>query len=106
MEFSQELIHQVWEKARVNSDVPMTEWREDECGAWISREHYGDGDSDFGWIILNVSPGEPDVIENLRPFHHRNGYDIAMQQARCHVTADRIDLPSFEHTQEPRNRDV
>jgi hypothetical protein len=106
MEYNEELVQQVWEKARANSDVPMTQWREDECGAWIGREHYGDTDSQFGWVILNVSAGRPDSIEHLRAFHHRNSYDIANQNAKCHVTADRTDLPSFEHSPQPRNRDI
>ena len=57
MEYDEQLVQQVWEKARVNSDVEMNQWREDECGAWIAREHYGDIGSNFGWIIINVSAG-------------------------------------------------
>ncbi len=106
MEYSEQLVQQVWEKARVNSDVEMNQWREDECGAWIARQHYRDTVSNFGWTIINISAGGPDILENLRPFHHRNSYSIADQHAQCHVTADRTDLPPFEHSPEPRNRDV
>ena len=106
MEYSEQLIQQVWEKARVNSDVEMNQWREDECDAWIARQHYRDTGSNFGWTIINISAGGPDILENLRPFHHRNSYSIAGQHAQCYVTADRTDLPPFEHSPEPRNRDV
>jgi hypothetical protein len=84
----------------------MDQWREDECGAWIAREHYRDTGSNFGWMIVNVSAGGPDILENLRPLHHRNSYNIGSQYAQCHVTADRTGLPPFEHSFEPRNRDV
>jgi len=106
MEYNEQLIQQVWEKARVNTDVNMDQWREDECGAWIAREHYRDTGSNFGWMIVNVSAGGPDILENLRPLHHRNSYNIGSQYAQCHVTADRTGLPPFEHSFEPRNRDV
>jgi hypothetical protein len=106
MEYNEQLIQQVWEKARVNTDANMDQWREDECGAWIAREHYRDTGSNFGWMIVNVSAGGPDILENLRPLHHRNSYNIGSQYAQCHVTADRTGLPPFEHSFEPRNRDV
>lgn len=106
MEYSEQLVQQVWEKARANVDISADLWREDECGAWINRRHYGDTHSDFGWKIANVSAGGPDTLENLRAFHHRNPYDIAIQQAKCHVTADRTGLAAFEHTFQPRNRNV
>ena len=106
MEYSEQLIQQVWEKARANTDINADLWREDECGAWISHQHYGDTHSDFGWKIVNVSPGGPDTVENLRAFPHRNAYDISGQHPKCHVTADRTGLATFEHSPQLRNRSV
>lgn len=106
MGYSEQLIQQVWEKGRANTDISAELWREDECGAWINREHYGNTNSDFGWKIVNAAPGESDTLKNLRPFHHRNVYDLANQHAKCHVTADRTGLATFEHTFQPRNRNV
>lgn len=106
MEFSEQLIQQVWEKARGFGSTDTDMWREDECGAWISRPDYGKSDSRFGWKIVKVVPGGPDTVENLRPVHYRNDYDIAGQHAKCHVTADRSGLATFEHTFDPRNREV
>ncbi|HEX8874570.1 MAG TPA: hypothetical protein VF780_08070 [Nitrosospira sp.] len=106
MEYSEQLIQQVWEKARVTTDINADQWREDECGAWIARQHYRDTGSSFGWKIVNVSAGGPDTPENLRPFHHRNSYDTGGQRAQCHVTADRTGLPPFEHSSQLRNRSV
>ena len=54
MAFSEEMIQQVWERARVSADREPTVWREDQCGAWIRREHYGRADSEFGWKIESV----------------------------------------------------
>lgn len=106
MKYSEQLIQQVWEKGRASGDIDTGLWREDECGAWISRPDYGKTDSDFGWKIVKVAPGAPDTPENLRPFHHLNGYDVATHQAKRHVTADRTGLATFEHTFDPRNRKV
>ncbi|HUX91493.1 MAG TPA: hypothetical protein VMV48_12490 [Gallionellaceae bacterium] len=106
MEYSEELIQQVWAKGRGSGEIDTDVWREDECGAWISRMDYGRTDTDFGWQIVNVTPGAPDTLENLRPFHHHNGYDVANKKARRHVTADRTGLATFEHTSQPRNRKV
>lgn len=106
MNYSEQLIQQVWEKGRANGEIDSDLWREDECGAWINRADYGKADSDFGWKIVNVTPGAPDTPENLRPLHHDNVYDVAKHQARRHVTADRSGLATFEHTFDPRNRKV
>jgi hypothetical protein len=106
MKYGEQIIQQVWEKARASGQVDSNLWREDECGAWIRREDYGKTDSEFGWKILNVTPGAPDTPENLRPFHLINGYDLSRHHPRCHVMADRTGLPVFEHTFDPRNREV
>jgi hypothetical protein len=106
MEYSEQLIQQVWEKGRASGDINSDLWREDECGAWICRADYGKTDTDFGWKIVNVTAGAPDTPENLRPFHHRNGYDLANRQARSHVTADRTGLATFEHAFDLRNRNI
>lgn len=106
MKYGEQLIQQVWEKGRASGETNADLWREDGCGAWISRKHYGDTYSDFGWKIVNVTPGAPDELENLQPFHHRNGYDFANHQPNCHVKADRTGLATFEHTFQPRNRNI
>ena len=80
MPYSEQLIQQVWEKTRVNPDIAMDKWREDECGAWIEHERYEDRLSQFGWVIVNVSAGGLDILKNLRAFNHRNGYEIAFSR--------------------------
>ncbi len=107
MEFDGYIIQQVWEKCRATSDQDPTEWRKDECGAWVKRDHYGNEESEYGWKIANVSKGGPDELENLRPFHHANSFDIAVGRPKCHITADRsgVEQPT-QHIDEPRNRSV
>ncbi len=106
MAFSDEMIQQVWEKGRGTFDQDSSIWRQDECGAWMKREHYGNQHSDYGWKIENVSIGGPDIVQNLRPFHCQNTFDKANHRAKCHVTADRTALEASEHVKEPRNRDT
>jgi hypothetical protein len=104
MAFSEEMIQQTWEKARGMTELGPEDWRRDECGAWIRREHYGHAHSEFGWKIVNVSLGGPDVLDNLRPFHHANDFDRATRRARCMVAADQTGVPVTGHLREPRNR--
>jgi hypothetical protein len=106
MSYSRDLVQQVWEKARAYTEISPDAWREDECGAWMRREDYGRTDTEFGWRVVNVSAGGADTLENLRPFHHRNGYDVGGRRHLRHVTADRTGMAVFEHNFEPKNREV
>ena len=106
MRVDDETIARVWQHARAFTELSADLWRKDECGAWMRREHYGREDSEFGWRIVNISAGGPDAPENLRPLHHRNAYDPALQRAKCAVTADQTSLPATARVLEPRNRDA
>lgn len=106
MAFSDEIIGRVWQKARALNEFPGEIWRRDECGAWIRRDQFGLKDAEFGWKIENISAGGPDELENLRPFHHANGYDRANRRARCRITADQSGMQVMEHIREPRNREA
>ena len=104
MEFSEQIVQQVWEKGRATADQDRSIWRKDECGAWIRREHYGRTPSEFAWKIENISAGGPGTLDNLRPFNCANAYDRANGRAHCHLTADLSDVPTPESVLEPRNR--
>ena len=106
MEFDEAMVEAVWGKARATLDQNPTRWRKDQCGAWLFRDHYGSTVSDYGWKIQNVSPGGDDTLENLKPFHHRNGFDIAQGEPRCAVTADRAGLAPEQSVGHPRNAGV
>ena len=104
MEFDDETVQSVWEKGRATNDKDSTEWRKDECGAWIRRDQYGNQVSEFGWKIENVASGTPQTIENLRPFQHENSFDRATGQQHCRITADREGMLPTASIDRPRNK--
>ncbi len=94
------LVEAVWQHGRVMPEADPAQWRQDACGAWMRRGHYGH-DSDFGWKMERVAPGGAD---NLRPFHCRNAYDISTGKPHCRVSADRSNVPAEKYATPPRNR--
>ncbi len=103
MAFSDEMIQAVWEKGRVLADLDPTEWRQDQCGAWIYRNHYNNVNSEFGWQIRNVVPGGGNELDNLQPFHWNNTFDLENAQPQCRVTADRSGVAPGQRVDQPRN---
>jgi hypothetical protein len=106
MPVDESLVQAVWEKGRGMPERDTNEWRKDQCGAWLHREQYNNGNSDYGWKIENVTPGGEDILENLQPLHFKNTFDIANGQPHCRVTADRTDLAPGQHIDQPRNTGV
>jgi hypothetical protein len=106
MAYGEDLVQQVWEKARVMPDQDSAEWRQDECGAWLKRQAFDNANSEHGWTIVNTSPGGPDVVENLRPLHCGNTFDKTIAKAHCHVTADRTGVQPTAALDHPRNKTV
>ena len=45
MAFSDEDKLAVWQKGKEVSGYDSTMWRQDDCGAWINYEEYGNRDS-------------------------------------------------------------
>ncbi|HXY68669.1 MAG TPA: hypothetical protein VEH62_04420 [Gemmatimonadales bacterium] len=71
MSWPQETISLVWEKGkRVYGENPKR-FRKDACGAWIAGAHYGNRQSEFGWVIASTSPGD-DRPEHLIPLQWQN----------------------------------
>lgn len=101
---NRELIDAVWQHGRVMPEADPEQWRQDACGAWMRREHFGRDDSDFGWKVQSVVPGGAETPETLRPFQWRNGYDVENGSLRRKVTADRSDIPAEKYGNPPRNR--
>lgn len=106
MPLDEDTIQKVWEKGRAAADRPAAQWRTDECGAWMHRAQYGNSESEFGWKIQNVSAGGADIVENLRPFHYENDFDVANRGPHCRVTADRTGIAPSQLVGAPRNRRV
>ena len=103
MEYSDELIQAVWEKGRAMPGRNGEEWRQDQCGAWLNRDQYGNDRSEFGWKILNVVPGGAAKADGLQPFHCKNSFDLAIGKAHCRVSADRSGLGPTQQVDQPRN---
>jgi hypothetical protein len=106
MKLTEEQIEQVWERGRVMPDADLSVWRQDACGAWMRRNHFGHENSEFGWKVENIAAGAPDSPENLRPFHCRNHFHAGNGKPHCHVTADRSGVPADQRAGPPRNRTV
>ena len=106
MNWSKAIIDAVWQHGRVLPEADGATWRQDACGAWMRREHFGRGDAEFGWKIEPISVGGAASPEKLRPFHCRNRYDLANGKAHCRVTADRANAPAVEYVRPPRNRQL
>jgi len=87
MAWSDEMIQNVWEKGRVVEGNDKNTWRKDECGAWISRQMYGNRESQYGWEIDHISPGGGDQLSNLRPLQWENNVDKSDGRIKCNVTA-------------------
>jgi hypothetical protein len=72
---NEEIVQQVWEKGIAVDNNDAQYWRQDECGAWISRSNYGHQQSPFGWEINYILPqtvkGGQD-LQNLRPVQWKN----------------------------------
>jgi len=101
-----EIIEAVWAHGRVvMPEADADRWRQDACGAWMQREHFGRQNCEFGWKLEKVTPGGEETPDNLRPFHWRNGYDIANGRASCQVTADRSNVAAERYATPPRNRE-
>lgn len=88
MAFDEHTVQQVWDSARALPSHDPTLWRQDQCGAWIKRDHYAALDSDYGWHIENVTSGEADRPENLRAFHRENHFDRANGTPHCRIRGE------------------
>ena len=83
MNVTQELLLQVWKKAKVEPGFDENMFRKDACGAWIVWDKYGVQDNMYGWeidhiwpeVLLKLKGVSQDMIDdlaNLRPLQHQN----------------------------------
>jgi len=103
MPIDEKVVEAVWEKGRGMSELDSTEWRKDQCGAWIQRTQFNNPNSDYGWTVVNTQPGATETVDNLQPFHLNNGFNIASGKPQCRVTADRSGLSPTQSVLQPRN---
>lgn len=75
MSWTEQEIEAAWQNGQVVSKFAPGKWRKDACGAWVSREQYGNRNSMFGWEIDRVTPeaqGGANALSNLRPLQWKN----------------------------------
>ncbi|MFN4233858.1 MAG: HNH endonuclease domain-containing protein [Bacteroidia bacterium] len=73
--FSETQIQTAWDRATSVANYDPTKYKQDPCGAWIQRDHYGNPDHVFGWEIDHaypVSKGGDDSPQNIRAMHCKN----------------------------------
>lgn len=75
MVWSQEMIAEVWAKAKKVYGENPNRFRKDECGAWIAGAHYGNRSSEFGWVIERRDPNGGDDPDNLVALQWQNYVD-------------------------------
>ena len=87
MAWSQDVIQSVWEKGSMVGNNDYNIWRQDQCGAWIRKDHYGNRQSEYGWEIDHISPGGSDNLSNLRPLQWQNNLDKSDGRLKCNIIA-------------------
>lgn len=90
MSFSLDTIEQVWSKGKIIPGNDPRFWRQDQCGAWIGRKFYGNRNSQYGWEIDHITPGDDDNISNLRPLQWSNNAERQDGRLSCPVTSNGI----------------
>ena|SRR5271157_1141590 len=90
MSFSDERVQQVWEKGTTVGNNDQSQFRKDQCGAWIYKAAYGDRNSQYGWEIDHIDPHGGDGLANLRPLQWKNNLNKGEGKLKCPVTADGV----------------
>lgn len=73
--FSALEIAAIWNKAIGIPGQDMRLWRQDPCGAYMYRDHYGDTNSKWGWEIDHIQPVAhhgTDALGNLQALQWQN----------------------------------
>jgi len=101
-----EMIEAVSARGQAMPEADSAHRRQDACGAWMRREPLGRANCELDWKGEEANPGGDDMVENLRPSHWRNGYDIANSRPHRRVAPHRLSVPAKECATPRRNREL
>ncbi len=90
MRYTESDIWQVWSKGEIFAGNDPVFWRKDTCGAWMFRGDYENYNSEYGWVISQITPlkkGGTDDISNLYPLHIENTSRDESGHIVCKMTA-------------------
>jgi len=98
MNFPEEVIQAVWDKATTTKEFHPAIMRKDRLGAIIIRTHYSNPASPYGWDIDYIDPdkkGSKEVLANLEPLQWENkslksGGEFIGEVTAKHLTNTRI----------------
>lgn len=79
MNFSENILNQIWEKASKVRELDERIYRKDACGALIMRDKYGKINP-YGWVVDHIFPialGGDNQLPNLRAMHYLNNISKA-----------------------------
>ena len=87
---NEDVIQAVWEKGEAVAGYKSSQYRKDQCRAWMIRSKHGDRDSDYGWEIDHIKPesdGGTDNLSNLRPLQWYNNTTKSDDRLTCPIKA-------------------
>jgi len=75
MNYTEQDIQTAWDHGAVVAGFKPAAWRKDRYGAWISRQHFDDQNSPFGWEIVpaeTAAGANPANADGLKPLQWKN----------------------------------
>jgi len=83
MTFDDETVDKVWNKGREVPGRDPDSTRQDSCGTPMSKDDYGNRDSNSGWEIDHKDPNGGDNLSNLQPLQWENNLNKSDGELKC-----------------------
>ncbi len=89
--FDDETKNKIWSKGEKIYPNDPSNWRKDQCEAYINWKQYGNRDSDYGWEIDHIDcDRNNNELSNLRPLQWKNNLDKGDGKLKCNITSSGI----------------